>query len=241
MRFRNLFALAVLPFSLMLTPVFAQSAEVTVTLDEKFFEAVLDAVFKDQDSLELPLNKEESKSGSRFSSDRLALLETSFGSCEEKVFLHRELKGKRTSVRLADGKILAPMAVSGIYDPPLLPCFDYSGIADTEITLDFDRDKQQLVGRVKVVNVNLSGTGGVGGGIVARIVQRSIDKKVNPIQILGLDRVSLMVPVQGAGDISMKAVEMTNEIGNGSISVKIRYEFTRVPASPASVSSQVVR
>jgi hypothetical protein len=77
------------------------------------------------------------------------------------------------------------------------------------------------------LNVNLNGTGGLGGSIIAKMLQGSIDKKLNPIEILTLDKVSFIVPIQNAGKIKMKAVSVTPEILNGSISVRITYDFLK--------------
>ena len=78
-----------------------------------------------------------------------------------------------------------------------------------------------------MLNVNLNGTGGLGGSLIAKMLQGSIDKKLNPIEILTLNKVSFIVPMQNAGKIRMKAVAVTPEILNGSISVRITYDFLK--------------
>lgn len=211
MRLRFLF----IPFLLLLsmsTVAPAQTGEVTVSLNESFFDALLDAVFKDGNTLKFS----EVTGESSVTRD-----------CDESVKLHREVKGRRTSVSLRNGKIFAPVAFTGAYAAPLVGCLEYSGVAESEIALEFDSGKQSLVGRVKVTNVVVNGTGGVGGTVVAKFVQRSIDEKINPLQILGLDRISLSVPVQGAGEISLKAVAIEHRIADGSMVVKVTYEMTR--------------
>jgi hypothetical protein len=109
----------------------------------------------------------------------------------------------------------------------LIGCVDFSGVADTNIELEFDRQRQALVGRATVSGVNLTGTGGLGSGILARLVQSSMDKKINPIQILQLEKVSFVVPIQNAGSLRMKAVGVKHEIGNGALNVRIAYEFQK--------------
>ena len=97
----------------------------------------------------------------------------------------------KTSVNLRDGRIFAPIAFVGNYNPPLIGCVEFSGVAETNIVLEFDQQRQALIGRAQVTNVNLNGAGGIGGSVLARLVQSSIDQKINPIDIIKLDKVSV--------------------------------------------------
>jgi len=63
---------------------------------------------------------------------------------------------------------------------------------------------------------------------VTKLVQSSIDKKINPINILPMDKVSFVVPIQNAGSLRMKAVGMRHEIINGVLNVRIAYEFQKI-------------
>jgi hypothetical protein len=222
MRIRPIFASLLLVIA-SFSSVSAQSGTVVVTLDESFFEALLDAVFKDGGTVDFAGFEQRPNGGDRAPAPRGPAPE---GVCDETVRLHRSVNGKRTSVKLRDGKILLPVAFTGAYAPPLFGCVDYSGLADAEMTVSFDAARQSLVGRVRVVNVDLSTTRGVGGGIIARFVQRSIDEKINPIEILGLNSISFAVPVPGS-NVTMKATRITQDIGGGSIVIRITYEFAR--------------
>lgn len=205
---------------LFATGASAQRATVTLTLDDRFFDALLQGVFRNDATLDFPL-------GDGKSPQTKGAATGSVFSCEEMVSIRREANGKRTSARLVEGKILAPLVFSGKYNPPLLPCIGYSGFAETEIVLDFDSKNQTLVGRVIVSKVSLSGTGGIGGGLVARMVQSSIDEKVNPIKIVGLDNVSVTIPVQESANVAMRAVDVKHRITKGILTLTITYEFSR--------------
>jgi hypothetical protein len=217
-----------LAFIALVSTAQAQQAEVTITLNEQFFDALLDAIFKNTTPPEFPISANGRKSGvesresfvSGFAADRAAV-------CNDVIRLKRENEGVRTSVRFREGKISAPIAFSGSYNPPLIGCVDFSGVAETNIDLEFDSRRQALVGRATVLGVNLSGTGGIGSGILARLVQSSIDKKINPLQILQMEKVSFVVPVQNSGNLRMKAVGMRHEITNGALNVRIAYEFQK--------------
>jgi hypothetical protein len=212
----------------------AQQAEVTIQLNEQFFDALLDAIFKSSTPLEFPL----AEKGSKFKiQDSRSLItsyqssentgEKSIANCSESIKLQREIDGVRTAVRFRDGKIYAPIAFSGNYNPPLIGCVGFSGWAETNIELEYNAEKQGLIGRAKVLNVSLSGTGGIGGSLLTRLVQSAIDKKINPIQILPIDKVSFIIPIQNSGSLRMKAIGIRPEIVNGVLNVRVIYEFLK--------------
>jgi hypothetical protein len=208
----------------------AQTAEVTIQLNEQFFDALLDALFKNSNLPEFPLsvnNPKSEKSNSKSLVSSFTEKQKPNTNCNETIKLQREIDGTRTAVKFRDGRIIAPIAFTGNYNPPFIGCIDFAGVAETTIELEFDTQKQALVGRAKVLTVNLNGTGGIGSGLLARMVQSSIDKKINPIQILAMDKISFVVPIQNAGSLKMKAVGIKHEVANGLLNVRIAYEFEK--------------
>ena len=206
----------------------AQTADVTIQLNEQFFDALLDALFKNSNLPEFPLSQNKVGEKGKKEEREKNTWSNSFAAntnCNETIKLQREIDGTRTAVRFREGKIYAPIAFTGNYNPPFIGCIDFAGVAETTIDLEYDTQKQSLIGRAKVLNVNLSGAGGIGGGLLARTVQSSIDKKINPIQILALDKISFVVPIQNAGSLKMKAVGIKHEVANNLLNVRISYEF----------------
>jgi hypothetical protein len=189
----------------------AQKTEISIGLSEQFFDTVIDALFETGSPLEFAIGDK-------------ALSDT---SCRESIRLQREIGGVRTAVRFRDGKILAPLAFNGSYNPPFIGCVDFSGWAETAIDLEFDQANQRLVARARVVNVSLNGTGGVGGTVIAKMVQSAIDRKINPIEIIKLEKISFMLPVQNSANIRMRAVAVRHELQNGILNVFISYEFSK--------------
>ncbi len=230
-----------LAFSLLLFISVAkaqQTADVTITLNENFFDTLLDAVFTNLQNPSFPLAINEEKKDEQIKiagrNENLSIINANFLSsrqenafCDESIRLMREIEGVRTAVRFRDGRISAPIAFTGSYNPPLIGCINFQGWADSTIELEFDQNSQTLVGRARVSDVRLSGTGGVGSSLIAKLVQSSMDKKINPIQILQMDKVSFVVPVQNAGSLKMKAVGMRHEIINGAMNVHITYQFLK--------------
>lgn len=250
---KNLSVLFLL-FTLFTVAKAQQNAEVTITLNEKFFDVLLDAVFTNLQNPSFPLSELQdskelnqkdvlafTKNGGNSSYKEFQILKTDFDSteknknfshnspvrCDESIRLMREIEGVRTAVQFRNGKISAPIAFNGSYNPPLIGCINFQGWADSTIELEFDQNSQTLIGKAKVSAVRLSGTGGVGSSLIARLVQSSIDKRINPIQILQMEKVSFVVPVQNSGSLKMKAVEIRHEIVNGALNVNIVYQFLK--------------
>lgn len=224
---RHIFA-ACLAVFLLFTAVSAQKAEVTVSLNEAFFDALLDSVFQNFDPPEFSIAASSSKS--KVPSPKL--LANSFTSekrpiCTETIKILREINGVRTAVRFREGKIFVPLAFSGNYAPPFVGCVEFSGWAETNIDLEFDQSGQRLIGRARVLNVILNGTGSVGGTLIAKMLQSSVNKKLNPIEILRLDKLSFGVPIQNRGAIRMRAVGVRPEVSNGLLNIHISYDFLK--------------
>ena len=208
----------------------AQTAEVSITLNEQFFDTLLDSIFKNFNAPEFPLAQNSpskiKKSSSLISS--FADDNSEIGNCSESIRLLRQTDGVKTGVRFREGKIYAPMAFSGSYNPPLIGCIDFQGWAETTIDLEYDRQSRKLLGRVRVLSVNLGGVSNLASGVLSRLVQGSIDRKINPIEILQADKLSFIVPIQSAnGSLRMRAAGVRHEISNGVLNVHIAYEFSK--------------
>lgn len=216
--------LLLLTLSLLASNLFAQKTEITISFSEQFFDALLDAVFQYAAPPEFPLseNRSRSKTTVPTANSFLAAL-----PCNESIKLLRESNGVRTAVKFRDGRIYAPIAFSGNYNPPLIGCVPFAGLADAVIDLEFDQPGQRLLARARVQNVSLNGSGGVGGGLVARMVQGSIDKKINPIEIIRTDRVSFLLPLKNSSGVRMKATGFSHSVSNGELNVRVAYEFER--------------
>ena len=231
-----LFVLALVLFS---ANTYAQRAEVTISLNEQFFDSFLDALYQNGGAPEFPLAQNggdhrgtAALNGEPQQDGNSLFRPASYGylpkqACTESIRMLREMNGVRTAVRFREGKIYVPLAFSGSYRPPFVGCVDFAGWAEANVDLEFDQAGQRLIARLRVLNVSLNGAGGVGGNVIAKMVQSSIDKKINPLEILQLDKVSFVVPIQNSGRMRMKAVGIRHEIVNGALNVHIAYEFVK--------------
>lgn len=188
----------------------AQNAEVTISLNEQFFDVFLESMFSNLKQPDFKLSNEETE------------------DCVEKVRLEREMNGVKTAVKFRNGKIVAPIAFTGSYNAPLIGCLDFKGWAEANVELEFDQVKQTLYGRAKVQNVQLNNVPGFAGSVVARLLQGSIDKKINPVEILRADKLSFLVPVSVAnGNLKLNAKTMRHEVAGTALNVTIGYEIAK--------------
>lgn len=205
----------------------AQRTEITISLNESFFDSLLDAIYQHTSPPEFSIASNQAEQGPISLPGASAFAPVEKSACKEVIQLLRENNGVRTAVRFREGKILAPLAFTGNYNPPFVGCVPFSGLAETVIDLEFDQQNQRLVARARVQNVSLNGTGGVGGSVIAKLVQGSIDKKVNPIEIIRMDKVSWVFPIQNNANLRMKATGVRHDLTNGVLNVHIAYEFLK--------------
>lgn len=219
---------SLLPCMLIMVVLFgtvsAQKTEITILLNEQFFDAALDAVFANGGPPEFSIAGRE-KNASEPSFGTVSYNGRTAGDCVETIRLLREGSGTRTSVRFRDGGVYAPLAFTGTYSAPFIGCVNFAGRAVTKVDLDLDGSRQVLTAKAHVENVALNGTGGIGSGLVAKLVQGSVDRKLNPIDLISLDKLSFPLPMKGSRPLAMKATSIRYEVRQGEIAMIISYEF----------------
>ena len=187
----------------------AAPAEATLTLNEAFFNVLLETVFRDFDAPAYPLS-------------------LAHAQCLSEVKLAREAEGVKTSVRLTQGSITAPIAFTGSYKPPF-GCLRFQGWAETEMALDFNQTQQTLNLRVTVRKIHLSNIPDFAAAPVAGLVQKSLDERVNPLPLLNAAQLAAQFPIAAlGGTLQLRAREVRPEIASGELRLHIVYEFSRV-------------
>ncbi|HEX8139085.1 MAG TPA: hypothetical protein VF544_16070 [Pyrinomonadaceae bacterium] len=199
-----------------------------VTLDEKFFDSVLVTIFRDMNAPSFPLQFNAIRMDAPVAENEpryaLALFQS---DCPSAVTLVPENGNVRTSVHLADGKIVAPLAFSGSYNAPFFGCMRFKGWAQTSIQLSFDQSKQTVYGRINVEGVNLENTPAGVGDVVTALVQRAINERVNPLEILQSHQLMLSLPVKASNStLKAQVKDVREEVQNGKLSLHITYDFT---------------
>jgi hypothetical protein len=192
-------------------------AEVTITVNQQFVNSFLDAIFNNLHEPTMPLSR----------SDDGASPGGQYG-CASEVKLMREENGVRTAMRFEAGHIAGPLAFAGAYSSTLIGCIEFSGWADSDMSLEFDGARQKLMGRFRLREVHLNNMPAIGGGPLINLVQNAIDRRYNPIELLSLDQLSPQVNIKPAGGaLRLHAREVRPEVVPGALTLHIVYDFQR--------------
>jgi hypothetical protein len=187
------------------------AGEVSVSLNEQLFNALLEAMFTLPNPPTFPL-----AGGGK--------------NCASEIRLAREMNGTRTAVRFEAGRIVAPIAFSGSYSAPLIGCLKFEGWADTNLNLSFDASKQALTARVEVKAVHLKKVPALFGDGITGLVQDTLDARFNPVEILRAEQLSARLPMTktgSGGTLRLRAGEVRHEVLANELRLRIRYEFVR--------------
>lgn len=191
--------------------------EATLAVKEQFFNSFLEAIFNHLKPPSTPLIIT--------SSDRDRTDESS-KACPSVITLKRESNGIKTTVKLEQGRITAPLAFSGSYNSTLMGCLRFSGLAHTEWSLEFDKAAQVLQARIRITDIQLENLPALTQGSITKLVQAAIDSRINPLKILRPDQLSGVVAIAPAGgSLRLRAREVRPEISPGNLQLHITYEL----------------
>ena len=195
-----------------------------VTLDEKFFDPLLGTVFRDLGPPSFPL--ELAMERGPLDDSTLTTMPAAFqGDCPDTVVIKTEGSNVKTGVRFADGKIMAPLAFDGSKNV-FGACVRFQGWAQASIDLRFDRERQTVYGQINVEGVNLEGAPAAIGGLATLLVQRSINQRINPLEILRAQQLAVAIPVQSAnGTLKAQVKDVRAEVADGKLVMHVTYDF----------------
>ena len=200
-----------------------------ITLDEKFFDALLGTIFRDlgQPSFPLELTKLEQ---SLYDDSMLNTIPVALqNDCPDQVVIKNEGSNIKTGVRFTGGKIIAPLAFTGSKN--LFGCQRFQGWAQANISLRFDQEKQTVYGQIDVEGVNLEGAPDIVGGVATLLVQRSINQRINPLEILRAPQLALAMPIQSTnGTLNAKVKDVRYEVTDGKLILRLTFDFAGVRA-----------
>ena len=175
-----------------------------VELDEQFFGALLESIFRDLNKPAFPPQAAE--------------------GCQNQVVIEPESGGTKTAVMLRDGRVTVPLAFSGAYN--LMGCQSLRGTAEANIDFRFAPDEQTLYGQLNVAGVNVEGMAPMLGGLVTVFVQGAINQRVNPIILMRGQQLTLNIPVQAAGGaLKGQAKDVREEVKDGKLRLYVTYEL----------------
>lgn len=175
-----------------------------VELDEQFFGALLDSIFRDLNKPAFPPAGGE--------------------GCQNRVIVEPAAGDVKTGVLFKDGRVIVPLAFSGTYN--LMGCQNLRGTAEAGLDFRFAADEQTLYGQLNVAGVNLEGMPPIVSGLATTFVQGQINQRVNPLVLLRGQQLTLAIPVQAAGGtLRAQAREVREEAKDGKLRLYVTYDF----------------
>ncbi len=228
-----------------------------LVLDEAFFDQLLGTIFRDLGAPKFPLRavNVRGENLAPFSiappsiSSNPADADNSFRSinflalqandCPGEIQLAPEGSGNiKTGVRLVENKIIAPLAFSGSYNV-FGTCYRFKGVAETNIGLAFNAERQTLYGQVNVAGVNLENISPIIVGIITPFVQEAINQRVNPIEMLRATQLALNIPVQATGGtLEAQVKDVRSEVKDNALRLHITYDFSGARGGQPSPQQQ---
>ena len=189
----------------------APAAEATVTVNEQFLNSFLTAIFDNLKEPSMPLTIGGAASSSE---------------CPSEIRLKREVNGVRTAVHFENGHIVGPLAFSGAYNATLMGCIEFSGWADSEVTLAYDNSRRAVIARFRVREIHLNNAPAVLTGPLLGMVQGAIDRKYNPVELFTLEKLSTRVDIQPAGGaLRLQATDVRVDVAPNIVTLHIFYQF----------------
>src|SRR5215204_5217459 len=176
-----------------------------VELDEQFFGALLDSIFRDLNKPTFPPAAGE--------------------GCQNQVVVEPTAGDVKTGVLMRDGRVVVPLAFSGTYSL-IGNCQNLRGTAEAGIDFRFAQEEQTLYGQLNVAGVNVEGMAPLLSGFVTAFVQGAINQRVNPIVLMRGQQLTLAIPVQAAGgSLRAQARDIRHEAKDGKLRLYVTYDF----------------
>jgi len=206
-----------LPGALLKPATGDTSTAVAVSIDEKFFDALLGTLYQKLGPPQLKLSQAQT--------DSLMQPAAFQNACSSVLILNQEGGNVRTGVHFTGGKITAPLAFSGSYSV-VGKCVQFQGTARASVDLSFDQSKQTVFGALNVDDVALDNVSPFFSALVTAFVRTAINSRVNPFEVLRVSQLSLSVPIQATGGLLKAQVkDVRSEVQEGSLRLYLTYEF----------------
>ena len=153
---------------------------------------------------------------------------TSSSECASEIRLKREANGVRTAVHFEQGKITGPLAFAGSYNSTLLGCISFTGWADSQLQMEFSRERRAVLARFLLRDIHLNNTPGLLGDPLRNMVQTTIDRRYNPLELFTLEQLSTRANIKPAGGaLLLEATDVRPEITPNELALHITYRFVR--------------
>ncbi len=191
----------------------ATQPQATLSVNEQFLNSFLTAMFDNLQEPAIPLTIGGA---------------TSSSECTSEIRLKREANGVRTAVHFEQGRIAGPLAFAGAYNSTLLGCISFTGWADSELQMEFSRERRAVLARFHLRDIHLNNTPEMLNGPLLKMVQNAIDSRYNPIELFTLEQLSTSANIKPAGGaLRLEATDVRPEITPTELTLHITYKFVR--------------
>jgi hypothetical protein len=191
----------------------ATQPQATLSVNEQFLNSFLTAMFDNLQEPAMPLTIGGATSSSQ---------------CASEIRLKREANGVRTAVHFEQGKIAGPLAFAGAYNSTLLGCISFTGWADSELQMEFSRERRAVLARFRLRDIHLNNTPEMLNGPLLKMVQNAIDSRYNPLELFTLEQLSTRANIKPAGGaLRLEATDVRPEITPTELTLHITYRFVR--------------
>lgn len=200
-----------------------------IILKQDFFNEVLKTIFRDMNAPSFPLTLTENRENGGGATASYAMLQS--GGCDGKITLLPEGSGVQSILKFENNRIVAPLAFKGSYSS-MFGCINFSGWTQANLELRFDPAQQNVLGQLNIETVNLDGGAGILGGVVTPLVQKTLNDRVNPIQILQAKQIALNLPIAATnGNMRANVKDVRSEIKDNALNLYVIYEFSGTNAA----------
>jgi hypothetical protein len=194
------------------------TSSVAVTVDEKFFNTLLNTIFQQLGPPKLKL--------SQAGNDSLLKPAAFQGGCENVLVLNQQGDNVTTAVHFTGGKIIAPLAFNGNYNV-MGKCMQFQGTARASVDLSFDASRQVVFGALSVDDVALDNVSPLFSALVTTFVRTAINSRVNPFEVLRVSQLALSLPIQATeGSLKAQVKDVRSEIQEGILKLYLTYDFS---------------
>ena len=201
-----------------------------IVLKQDFFNEVLKSIFRDMSAPSFPLTLTENRAADARETASYAALQGD-GECDGRITLLPEGSGVQSVLKFENSRIIAPLAFKGSYRS-MFGCINFSGWTQANLELRFDAAQQNVLGQLNIETVNLDGGASLFGGIVTPLVQKTLNDRVNPIQILQGKQIALNLPIAATnGNMLANVKDVRSEIKDNALNLYVIYEFSGTNAS----------
>jgi len=198
-------------------------ATAQIVLKSDFFNTVLGTIFRDMNAPSFPLGLTENRRFDNSVKPSYAMLQSN--DCDSRITLLPEGSGVKSGLKFENGRLMAPLAFTGSYSS-MFGCIRFSGWTLANLQLRFDAEQQAVLGQLNIETVNLDGGAGLLGGIVTPLVQRTLNERVNPVQILQGRQIALNIPIAATnGNMKATVKDVRSEIKDDALYLYVVYDF----------------